>query len=110
MILGGGDGALLKELLSLEAPPQFVTMVDIDAAVMDACSKFMPAVCGKFLEEKEGKNFKVIAGDAFEHMEKLKVTFINSEKELVGVAVHAKACAYSFLGEGCGFDSPPRHE
>ena len=37
LILGGGDGALIKELLDLKRPPKFVTMVDIDEMVMDAC-------------------------------------------------------------------------
>ena len=39
MILGGGDGALLHELLKED--PKFVTMVDIDEAVMRACKEHM---------------------------------------------------------------------
>ena len=39
LILGGGDGALLNELLKED--PKFVTMVDIDEAVMRACKEHM---------------------------------------------------------------------
>jgi spermine synthase len=50
LILGGGDGGLIKELFELgDNSPAFVTMVDIDEMVMEACSKFMPS--GKYLVE-----------------------------------------------------------
>lgn len=39
LILGGGDGALLYELL--KEKPKFVTMVDIDEAVMRSCKEHM---------------------------------------------------------------------
>ena len=39
LILGGGDGALLHELL--KEKPKFVTMVDIDEAVMRACKEHL---------------------------------------------------------------------
>ena len=39
LILGGGDGALLHELL--KEKPKFVTMVDIDEAVIRACKEHM---------------------------------------------------------------------
>ena len=75
LILGGGDGALLKELLTLPSPPEFVTMVDIDDMVMEACNEFMPSVCGKFLDKKsrEGPNHKVIAGCAIKFLAEAKV-------------------------------------
>jgi hypothetical protein len=37
LILGGGDGALLYELQQEKTPPKFVTMVDIDEAVLRGC-------------------------------------------------------------------------
>jgi hypothetical protein len=33
----------------------------------------MPSVCGEYLTMREGKNFKIIEGDAFKEMESLKV-------------------------------------
>ena len=44
LILGGGDGGLIKELFELgDNCPAFVTMVDIDEMVMEACNKFLPS-------------------------------------------------------------------
>ena len=70
LILGGGDGALMKELMALESKPKFVTMVDIDDVVMDACTNFMPSVAGDYMarDKRNGKNYKVIAGDAIKFL------------------------------------------
>ena len=60
----------MKELFELPDPPAYVTMVDIDAMVMDACNRFMPTVAGKYMDRAnwEGDNYKVIAGDAIKYM------------------------------------------
>jgi len=72
LILGGGDGGLLKELLELPKGqvPAFITMVEIDEMVMNACAEFMPSVCGKYLKKEnwEGTNYKVINGCAIQFM------------------------------------------
>lgn len=76
LILGGGDGALLKELLELpeENRPGFITMVDIDEVVMDVCAEFMPSVCGEYLQRSNwnGPNYKIIAGCAIQFMKECK--------------------------------------
>ena len=73
--MGGGDGGIINELFKLENPPKFATMVDIDDMVMEACNKFMPSVCGKFLDKKtrEGPNYKVIVGCAIKFLQEAKV-------------------------------------
>lgn len=80
LILGGGDGGLLKELLELPEGqvPSFITMVDIDEVVMDAAAEFMPNVCGKYLkkENREGPNYKVIAGCAIQFMKDCQVNLV----------------------------------
>ena len=84
LILGGGDGALLHELLKEE--PKFVTMVDIDEAVMRACKEHLRSrhlicayqlvlwsfdilslsrsACGDVLDTFETEKYKIIADDA----------------------------------------------
>merc|ERR1711942_355096 len=62
LILGGGDGALLHELL--KETPKFVTMVDIDEAVMRACKEYMRSVCGTVLDTFETDKYKIIVDDA----------------------------------------------
>ena len=74
LILGGGDGALLKELLDLPSPPSHVTMIELDEAVMVGCSSYMGSVCGQHLDPKHriGAGHKVICGDAIQFMEESK--------------------------------------
>jgi len=72
LILGGGDGGLMNELLKLpkEKRPEFVTMVDIDEVVMEACAEHMPNVCGPYLQKNywNGPNYRIIAGCAIQFM------------------------------------------
>lgn len=49
-ILGGGDGALLYELL--KEKPKHVVMLEIDDMVMQACNKYMNSICGDVLEKR----------------------------------------------------------
>lgn len=56
-ILGGGDGALLYELL--KEKPKFVTMLEIDEMVMELCSKHLRPICGDVLELRKSDNFEV---------------------------------------------------
>ncbi|CAG2101110.1 unnamed protein product [Medioppia subpectinata] len=67
LILGGGDGGLLHELL--KEGPKFVTMVDIDAMVMNACKVHLRGACGDTLDNFDGPNYKVIVGDCLQYME-----------------------------------------
>lgn len=69
VILGGGDGGLLCELLKED--PKFVTMLEIDDIVMKACSQHMRSICGDYLDQRKGKNYEIIVGDcvkALAHM------------------------------------------
>ncbi|KAG5324586.1 SPSY synthase, partial [Acromyrmex heyeri] len=69
VILGGGDGGLLWELL--KEKPKFVTMLEIDDIVMKACSQHMRSICGDCLDKRKGDNYEIIVGDcvkALAHM------------------------------------------
>ncbi|KAI8123243.1 spermine synthase isoform X2 [Lucilia cuprina] len=67
-ILGGGDGALLYELL--KEKPKFVVMLEIDELVMQACNKYLNSICGDVLEKRKGDNYEIIVGDCVEYMKK----------------------------------------
>ena len=75
LILGGGDGGVLRQLLDLQNPPKDVTMIELDEAVMIGCAEHMRSVCGNFLDERNrmGSNYKVICGDALQYMEEAVV-------------------------------------
>lgn len=65
-ILGGGDGGVMNEILMsfdrLDKAMGQVTLIDIDADVIDLCKQYMPQFCGKAFDDPRGE---VIVGDAF---------------------------------------------
>ncbi|KAG5678229.1 hypothetical protein PVAND_007921 [Polypedilum vanderplanki] len=67
-ILGGGDGALLYELL--KENPKHVVMLEIDDLVMEACNKYMNSICGDVLETRKGDNYEIIVGDCMVWIDK----------------------------------------
>ena len=67
LILGGGDGGLLWELL--KEGPKFVTMAEIDPVVIAACRDFIRP-CGEILKSLEGDNYKIIVDDCMKVLRK----------------------------------------
>ncbi|ENN72455.1 hypothetical protein YQE_10798, partial [Dendroctonus ponderosae] len=67
LILGGGDGALLYELL--QETPKEVVMVELDEVVIKACSKYMRSVCGDAMDNYDGPHHKIIIGDCLPVLE-----------------------------------------
>lgn len=67
-ILGGGDGALLYELLKEE--PKHVVMLEIDDLVMVACNKYMNTICGDVLEKRKSDNYEIVVGDCMMYLNK----------------------------------------
>ncbi len=69
-ILGGGDGGVLNELLRAGERTgklaKRITMVDIDADVMELCERFMPTFCGNAFRHP---HVEVIVGDALAWLE-----------------------------------------
>lgn len=60
LILGGGDGGTLYELLNLDAnKPKFIWMAEIDEDVVKACRDHLKKVCFNALDSYEGPNHKV---------------------------------------------------
>ena len=72
LILGGGDGALLSQLLTVTPRPTHVTMVELDQAVMEAVAKHMPSVAGGALDNMSGSGYDTIVGDAIKYLKKCK--------------------------------------
>ncbi|XP_078415687.1 spermine synthase [Cetorhinus maximus] len=61
LILGGGDGGILYELVKLK--PKMVTMLNIDQMVIDACCKHMRKTCGDVLDNLKGDCYQVLVED-----------------------------------------------
>lgn len=56
-ILGGGDGALLYELLKEQ--PKHVVMLEIDEMVVEACAKHLESISGDVLTVRKAHNYEV---------------------------------------------------
>ncbi|EDW40268.1 GL25003 [Drosophila persimilis] len=67
-ILGGGDGALLYELL--KENPKHVVMLEIDELVMEACNKYLNSICGDVLEKRRSDQYEIVVGDCVEYLKK----------------------------------------
>lgn len=50
LIIGGGDGGILRETLRHKI--ERVTMVEIDRAVVDMCLKYMPSIPGRAFDDR----------------------------------------------------------
>ncbi|XP_010285518.1 PREDICTED: spermine synthase, partial [Phaethon lepturus] len=61
LILGGGDGGILYEIVKLK--PKMVTMVEIDQMVIDGCKKYMRKTCGDVLDNLKGECYQVLIED-----------------------------------------------
>ncbi|KAI0233218.1 Spermine synthase [Lamellibrachia satsuma] len=62
LVLGGGDGGILHELL--KESPRFVTMVDIDQLVIDAAKCHLRGICGDSMDHLKGDNYEVLVEDS----------------------------------------------
>ncbi|ELW47942.1 Spermine synthase [Tupaia chinensis] len=61
LILGGGDGGVLHEIVKLK--PKMVTMVEIDHMVIQACKRHMRQTCGDVLDHLQGDGYQVLVED-----------------------------------------------
>jgi len=65
LIVGGGDGAIAREVLR-HAEVQHVAMVELDRAVIDACREWMPAVTCDY----DDPRLELVVEDAAEYVKR----------------------------------------
>ena len=65
LIIGGGDGGLLEEMLKHRGIEQ-VTMVEIDAEVIELSRKYLSSICGKAFEDPRTN---LVIGDGLDYLE-----------------------------------------
>jgi spermidine synthase len=97
LIVGGGDGGILREVLRHKSVAA-VTMVEIDRAVVDMCLKWMPSIPGKSFADKR-TNLVIADGAKFvaETAERFDVVIVDSTDpqgpgEVLFTAAFYKAC------------------
>jgi spermidine synthase len=78
LIIGGGDGGILREALRHKAVER-VTMVEIDRSVVDMCVKHMPSIPGKAFKDRR-TNLVIADGAKFvaETDERFDVVIVDS--------------------------------
>eukprot|EP00127_Corallochytrium_limacisporum_P001173 Clim_evm8s44 gene=Clim_evmTU8s44 len=67
LILGGGDGGILK-ILREDYKCDQIIMIDIDEVVVNAARKHLRGICGDAMDNLKGENYEVIIGDCFEYL------------------------------------------
>ncbi|EGD81255.1 spermine synthase [Salpingoeca rosetta] len=68
LILGGGDGGILREIVKLN--PKMVTMVEIDQVVIDAAKEHLRGICGDAMDSLTGDNYEVLVKDCIPELER----------------------------------------
>ncbi|WP_413162038.1 spermidine synthase [Capilliphycus salinus ALCB114379] len=68
LILGGGEGATLREVLRWKTVEK-VTMIDIDGEVVEACRRYLPEMNANTFDDPR---VELIIGDAFEYLNEIK--------------------------------------
>ncbi|RZF34714.1 hypothetical protein LSTR_LSTR010763 [Laodelphax striatellus] len=100
VILGGGDGALLYELLKEE--PAFVTMMELDEVVLRACREHLRGCCGNCLDQLKGDKYEIIVDDCVKSLDKMikdgkKVDFVFGDLTDIPVSTSPQGEAWDFI-------------
>ncbi|PAA80746.1 hypothetical protein BOX15_Mlig020105g3, partial [Macrostomum lignano] len=104
LILGGGDGGVICELLKQQ--PRMVTMVEIDSTVVQLCAKYMRGACEDALDTLEGPNKKIIIGDCLDHLHECiqsgkKYDYIINDLTEFMVNKEERGWNYDFATDNC---------
>lgn len=102
LILGGGDGGVLNELL--KESPKFVTMVEIDKVVVDASVKHLRGICGSSMDSYTGRNYEIRIDDCVEALKEYAATgktfdYVINDLTDIPVAVSLHDSDWEFVRE-----------
>uniref|UniRef100_A0A8D9B9T3 Spermine synthase n=2 Tax=Cacopsylla melanoneura TaxID=428564 RepID=A0A8D9B9T3_9HEMI len=100
VILGGGDGGLLYELL--KEKPKFVTMLELDEVVIQACRDHLRGCCFDVLDKYEGDNYKIILGDCVKSLNEMiangtKVDYVFGDLTDIPVSTTPQGEVWDFI-------------
>lgn len=100
IILGGGDGGLLYELLKEE--PKSVTMLELDEVVIQACREHLRGCCFDVLDKYEGDNYKIVLGDCVKSLNEMiakgtKVDYVFGDLTDIPVSPNPEGEVWDFI-------------
>ncbi len=67
LIIGGGDGGVLREVLKYDSVER-VVQVELDEAVIIACRKYIPEICGNWKDHR----VELVIGDGAKYVQKAR--------------------------------------
>jgi len=107
LILGGGDGGILHELL--KEKPKFITMAEIDDEVIKASKKHLRNVCFDALDRYEGVNHRIILDDCVKVLQDFisrgkRVDFVINDLTEYPVDKASKGHHYDFVTSNLIFE------
>eukprot|EP00730_Choanoeca_flexa_P000736 TRINITY_DN10318_c0_g1_i2.p1 TRINITY_DN10318_c0_g1~~TRINITY_DN10318_c0_g1_i2.p1 ORF type:complete len:428 (+),score=105.74 TRINITY_DN10318_c0_g1_i2:903-2186(+) len=100
LILGGGDGGILNEVLKLE--PANVIMLEIDEVVVNAAVKYLRGICGSSMDELTGENYEVRLTDCIPELDEMiqngdKFDFVINDLTAIPVTHAVEGSDWDFL-------------
>lgn len=100
LILGGGDGGILHELL--QDKPAFVTMVEIDQVVIDAAVKHLRGICYNSMDSLKGANYEVLVKDCIPILDTYEkegkmFDYVVNDLTAIPITTEARGCQWDFL-------------
>ncbi|XP_033126315.1 spermine synthase-like [Anneissia japonica] len=100
LILGGGDGGILHELL--QGSPKFVTMVEIDQIVIDEAIKHLRGICHNSMDSLKGPQHEVIVADCVPVMRKFieegkQFDYVINDLTAIPITTESRGDAWDFM-------------
>nr|XP_039254399.1 spermine synthase-like [Styela clava] len=100
LILGGGDGCIVRRIKDLGA--SMITAVDYDQRMIDVTKLYFRPICGDVLDSMTGKNYRIIIEDAEEYLKRavknrLKVDVIINDITSIPVSLKNEGNKWIFL-------------
>ncbi|XP_070569097.1 spermine synthase-like [Ptychodera flava] len=100
LILGGGDGGILHEIL--KESPKFVTMIEIDQLVIDGAVKHLRGICYDSMDQLAGDNYLVRVEDCIPAMEQYikegkQFDYVINDLTAIPITTEPRGSAWDFL-------------
>eukprot|EP00045_Choanoeca_perplexa_P006712 m.57876 g.57876 ORF g.57876 m.57876 type:complete len:401 (-) comp13751_c0_seq8:31-1233(-) len=100
LVLGGGDGGILNEVLKLE--PANVIMLEIDEVVVTAATKYLRGICGSSMDQLTGDNYEVRLTDCIPELDTMiangdKFDFVINDLTAIPVTHAVEGSDWDFL-------------
>ena len=100
LVLGGGDGGILRHLKDSGA--KMITMIDIDGLVVEQAKEHLRGICGDSMDATKGDNFEIIVDDCVKWLKRYaeegkKFDFVINDLTAIPVSTSPVGDHWDFL-------------